>query len=711
MNADGNMMVEDANALDNMKGSDNKLIGSYRDIYNNGTYLRKEIYDRAYNASKNSKLPPSLRSVLYQFYAYHVIETIKSIHNYEIDDNIVADDVNAEMKAVQKEYIKAKIVEELFQLYFKNKIEEYGNNIYNKLIGRDPRVASIGVEKIFGPIDFNITLNKPISETVLENITNNMNRYELLTSLFQFTDMKQIKPQFYIYPEKYFETTLLKNKYRINIHSDIIEKIMENGANIFNHNEDSTSAVVMMIKNKYYPGLDILKNYIKIDDYNNHVSPYKYMVEQYKTHTSMYNDKFWNAQYKEIVTIIQANETYRQNILKYLDTSFNTVMYITEHYLSELLLRLSDDFTHLDLIKTLKLLNFNINDFTQNSTNYNDMLNNIIFVPTEDYGLNARNIYMDLRKQREEVENKLAKYNKEKELLNNAGLRDNMDIKIRNLTQKLININANINRINRVAFNLTIQHSTILVDNPKVIQRYEDTLRGMNMNVNCYMEGWRQYLDRKSRTIENMPSTIINYEMTNKFNNTSIKIVEKYYNHITSIIREYFEKPRYMDDNKPLNFVYDILVHNTKTFICSNIMNIIKRILFEYIIETNKTGITNAMEMIDYMVAPINDYLYNTIPAIFVKNSVGIFQNYNDEMENISMTVAEVLNNLLDLLVTSSPVKIDPYVLNIMKNNVNQYFDTIVYKIINNWNVLVENIFVYNINQHRNILCLLALTQ
>jgi hypothetical protein len=154
-----------------------------------------------------------------------------------------------------------------------------------------------------------------------------------------------------------------------------------------------------------------------------------------------------------------------------------------------------------------------------------------------------------------------------------------------------------------------------------------------------------------------------------------------------------------------------MLIHNTKVFICGNINNIIKRILFEYIIETNKTGITNAMEMIDYMVEPIKDYLYNTVPSIFVRNSVGIFKNYNDEMENISMTVAEVLNNLLDLLVTSSPVKIDSYVLNIMKNNVNQYFDTIVYKIINNWNVVVENIFIFNINQHRNILCLIALTQ
>ncbi len=703
--ADGNILVEDITILDNKKGSDNKIIGSYQDIYNNSIYLRKEIYDRAYHASKNTKLPPSLRSVLYYFYSYHVVETIKS-SRYEIDDNMVPGDINSDMKAIQKEYIKAKMVEELFQLYFKNKIEEYGNNIYNKLIGKNPRLASIMVEKVFGPIDFNILLNKPISETTLETITNNLNNYELLTSLFQFTEMKQIKPQFYIYPEKYFETTLLKNKYRVNIHNDIIKNIMENGANIFNHNEDSTSAVVMMIKNKYYEGLNILKNYIKMDDYvnNKHVSPYSYMVQQYKAHTALYNDNFIDAQYKEIVTIIQANETYRQNILKYLDTSFKTVVYMTEHYLSELLLRLSDNYTHQDLIKTLRLLNFNINDFTQNSTNYNDMLDNIIFVPTEDYGLNARNIYMDMRKQRDEIENKLEKYRKEKTLLNNAGLRDNMDVKINNMTQKLININTNIGRINRVAFNLNIQHSTILVENPKIIQRYEDTLRGMNMNVNCYMEGWRQYLHNKPKTIENIPSLIILQDQKN------ITILEKYYNHITTIIKEYFEKPRYLDDNKPLNFVYDMLVHNTKTFICGNINNIIKRILFEYIIETNKTGVTNAMEMIDYIVDPINDYLYNTIPAIFVRNSVGIFKNYSDEMENISMTVAEVLNNLLDLLVTSSPVKIDSYVLNIMKNNINQYFDTIVYKIINNWNVVVENIFIYNINQHRNILCLLALT-
>jgi hypothetical protein len=706
-NADGNI-AEDTTILDTKQGSDNRLFGSYLDVYNNSLYHKKEIYDRAYNASKNSKLPPSLRSVLYYFYNYHVIETIKSFNpNYEVNPELIAGDINNDMKQIQNYYIIAKIIEELFQLYFKNKIEEYGNNIYNKLIGTK-LPTDIDVQKMFGPIDFNIALNKQVSDTIIDHITNQLyNNRNLLTSLFQFTEMKQIKPQFYIYPEKYFETTLLKNKYRVKIDNSIIRQIMENGANIFNHNEDSNSAVVMMIKNKYNPGLNILGRYIKRADYNTNkfISPHHYMEEQYKAHTILYNDQFSNTQYKEIVTIIQANDTFRHNILKYLDTSFKTVMYMTEHYLSELLLRLSDDFTNNNLNNVLSLLKFKQSDLpTQQSNNYNDNLGNIIKVPTNDYDMVANNIIRDMRKQKKDMTEKLQKYMKEKMLLNNAGLRDNMDAKIRNIQDNITKINTNINNLRKITKKMRIQTSTVLSNSPKIIQRYDDTLRGMNMNINCYMEGWRQYLENKPMTIENIPSLIITHD-------DDFGILEKYYNHITSIVKEYFEKPRYLDDNKPLNFVYEMLIHNTKVFICGNINNIIKRILFEYIIEINKTGITNAMETIDYMVEPIKDYLYNTVPSIFVRNSVGIFKNYNDEMENISMTVAEVLNNLLDLLVTSSPVKIDSYVLNIMKNNVNQYFDTIVYKIINNWNVVVENIFIFNINQHRNILCLIALTQ
>ena len=34
------------------------------------------------------------------------------------------------------------------------------------------------------------------------------------------------------------------------------------------------------------------------------------------------------------------------------------------------------------------------------------------------------------------------------------------------------------------------------------------------------------------------------------------------------------------------------------------------------------------------------------------------------------------------------------------------YFDTIIWKTINNWNVVIENIFMFHINQYRILECM-----
>ena len=70
-------------------------------------------------------------------------------------------EVNDKVKNIQKIYLKAKIIEELIQLYFKNKINEYGKDIYNQLIsgGRYfiPSTGQIAVfdknTNIFTPIE------------------------------------------------------------------------------------------------------------------------------------------------------------------------------------------------------------------------------------------------------------------------------------------------------------------------------------------------------------------------------------------------------------------------------------------------------------------------------------------------------------------------------------------------------------------------------
>jgi hypothetical protein len=162
-----------------------------------------------------------------------------------------------------------------------------------------------------------------------------------------------------------------------------------------------------------------------------------------------------------------------------------------------------------------------------------------------------------------------------------------------------------------------------------------------------------------------------------------------------------------MDDNKVLKFVYDLLVHLTKTFICSNIESIIKKILYEYIISMQQISTGAVLEQIDLMVDNIKNILYTSIPQKLVRNSVNIYYNINDEAGNMVETVAEILNNLIDLLKTSSYIEINDYTINILKNNIVQYFDTITFKLINNWNVVIENIFLYHINHYRIIECMI----
>jgi hypothetical protein len=224
------------------------------------------------------------------------------------------------------------------------------------------------------------------------------------------------------------------------------------------------------------------------------------------------------------------------------------------------------------------------------------------------------------------------------------------------------------------------------------------------------MEGWKQLINNNTNTninigINNLPTLLINFQKITTMNDNEMDVTKKFYKHTYNILKTYFENPRYLDDNKVLNFVNDLLIHMTKTFICSNIESIIKKILYEYVSNSQNISIKDAIDQVNLMIEDINDSLYNIIPRLFVRNSVNIYINKNDEAESPVATVAEILNNLIDLLRASSYIEINDYTINIIKTNIVKYFDTITYKLINNWNVVIENIFLYHINHYRTLEC------
>ena len=141
----------------------------------------------------------------------------------------------------------------------------------------------------------------------------------------------------------------------------------------------------------------------------------------------------------------------------------------------------------------------------------------------------------------------------------------------------------------------------------------------------------------------------------------------------------------------------------------------IKKILYEYFKNKSPnmdpTDINRRIEFCFTYDILLNDKLVNLknvlledIPTKIVENSTIIFENSNKENEINFESTKEILDSVTTLL-TLNPIKpIDENDI-VFKNikEVNLYFDTFVNRTILNWNVVVENVLKFNINQGRII--------
>jgi hypothetical protein len=174
--------------------------------------------------------------------------------------------------------------------------------------------------------------------------------------------------------------------------------MLKNGANIMLHNNEKLSPLLMFIKNYYYDGLKNIKKYVTINEYiNDNNSPFNYLFRIFKNHLELYNDKFIYNMYNEVIQIIQSNDLYYNNVLQYVETSFKTVKYLTEQFLTETMLKFSDEYKNTDLTRILGLLGFDISNMTNmTDITYNIKLGSDIIIPDNDDRIVIRNLLKDL---------------------------------------------------------------------------------------------------------------------------------------------------------------------------------------------------------------------------------------------------------------------------------------------------------------------------
>lgn len=633
-NPDPLFVLPDINRTDKTGTTSYIKTSSYSNVINGVNegmyYITKNILDRRFVDSKRNKLPPSFESsdMLVEFYKLNTIKLITQNPNLlaefrMIDDNLIREkDLRPNLITTQKFYMGAKMVEELVQLYLKNKVFEIGLSLYNNVI-RTTKILPINLatERLFDDkYKFDVALNELPSSNILSLVTRNNLLNRILLNLFPFTkivDNPNNNDIFYNYPDDYNGTTLLKSKYRVDIDRNILNRMIEKRANLFIHNNEMMSPLSQLIKTLHYPSIqqlritnevDINRNIINLSTrYDNSVnSPYAYLFEQYKNYTkkfikgTLYESikSFVAPQFNEIKNIIQSNDSFNNNILVNLELSFSICNYLTQHYLTENVFRNTNKYSNNYNIWLDNIMRpiFPIRSMTD--LYYNTILNRLL-ISSQNEGILYDLIGNEYTTKIRNMIDKVTEYNNELGLINQVQqpeVYNQLMIKIRNINNKrgiLDRAHRQLQTIkNRIPFvrQLGLFNRPI----PRIIPRYDDLLNSISPNQynklrGSYIMGWNNLLERHSN---NSPDLIIGRVLVDEMNlitlsNNITQLRENvnqnnnYYQHMHDIAKSYFEKPRFTKQNKVLRFVYDMLVHLTQNILCNSFELIIRKILFQ----------------------------------------------------------------------------------------------------------------------------------
>jgi hypothetical protein len=682
-------------------------------IINRRFFISRDIINKSFIQSKDMKLPPSLISVYNEFLNYNVIDIIKNIIDTPVNDDIVESiiDINPEMKNISKKLLNAKLSQDIIINYIKNNVYKIGYEMFEKIINKNIDV-NFDITTFFGDVNFDVSLNN-------ENIDISLLQKEYIANFYKFSEPVIKQNTFILYPNNYNSINLVKKFFKIDVNKDIIELLLNAGCNIFNTNNENEISIINLLKYYNYSILEHYKNLgidYRIFSSDKYTSPLKFILAEYKNNINRFisdNDygkqilSFTDSQFKDVVFNLMGNDKLGFNIIKNLQISFGVCNYITQQFLTESLYNFNDQFNFDDInyiYKNLLMKNYNnfINLFYENNINK---------LPNNDINILITELIKNKEKENDELNNEINNINKKINELNKVGLniiklvqkKNNMENKINENNNYITQLNSlNNNNMNPVNIN-NIQM--------KILKRYDTMLNLMNNQRMVYMSGWDYLFKNNIRmSNENMIQQVLNIEYTKISDNIGIDyrnflyFIERFYSQQSQYCEKYFQN-QYIEHNKILGFVKDLLIHLTQNVICVGIETLIRRILFEYIISTQDTNIDDTNDKMNFIINKFKDYLYNKLAENLVMNNTNVFINEYEENEFLSNSTSDLINNSIDYLIETTPIPFNNIVIDKLKS-ITGYFETLTPKLINNWRVTIENQFLFTINHSRILKCI-----
>lgn len=703
-----------------INNSNNGQVNYFKDYLEHLLLKNNIIKNKQYKQQKQASIPPSLDNMLNIYFEYNKIILFKNINTTtlncvdilnKIKELIDDTKLNIEHIDAHKHFYLFKLVEEII----KDQCYLYTEKAINKYLKITNNISINSINQFYDINDFDTNIKINIEDHYLYN-----NYYIFKNNYIKLCD-------YIIYPNEYNSNVILKQRYCLKINQTLLNEILNHNVDPYIIDDYGNSIINPIEKTYHYESIMTLKNNdIDLYRYEGTKNPYDNLKSENLNHINKlingnnYNEyisNFTSSQFDEIKIILHSNNDFGYNIINYLELSFKTCFYIINEYLTDSLWSFTDYFLFNDM---QDIFNITLNKKDNIHINY---LMNIIeeidipfsngYIILNDY---LTNLNSELTEKRQEL-SKYIKLSSEYNTNNLISFVQDINIKISNTRNAIINIQTKINNItiynlikpvynNTKNFNEIIETYQIISDKGVYIKCWEELFNDTNNN-DYLKKSWNLDLIK----ILEKEQEIINNNLIEQ--NIEYKIINNFYKQLEIVGKSYFEDSNYIDNNKPKKFVFNLLVHLTSTFICYNIEMILRDLLMKYFINLNlNDDFSRINDRINYLLESskniINnknfiDILYNEIPIDFVQNSCNLFKNSNDKKTFESKSIKEILNDLFDILSIGEIISIpsNSKFMEILKNNLSDYFDLFIQKLINNWLVVIENIFKFSINQYR----------
>tara|TARA_Y100000591_G_scaffold332400_1_gene369567 strand:+ start:8178 stop:13562 length:5385 start_codon:yes stop_codon:yes gene_type:complete len=733
--------------------SGNDFDNIIENIQNRRFFISRDIIAADFITSKNSKLPPSLESVFNDFLKYTInglarkaVDAIDATKIEITDKNIdKIQNLRNDMVNIQNKLLVAKYTEELVIEYLKNNVYRIGYTLFTGLIRKSDEITD-SVEQYFGELDFNVLLDKEPTRNEIREI--DQREKDIIKNYYNFSDknmdkiIENVKQQYKLYPNNYNSIRVNKKFFRVEIKEEIVKLLLNNNCNLFTSNNEGQLSIINLLKHFKFDILNIKdeneNNLIDFQTFNtsNNLSPQKFIYNEYIMNLEKFISRpeydfqladFTQNQYNDVYNNIIGNEKLGFNIINNLKVSFAICNYITQQFLSEKMYDFNNSFKYDDLDNILTLINKGKIDFK------NVYLNKILGtlkIPESNNDIVIDNIKKNL-------ENKIKKLEEEEKIfklktkeMNN--LSESLPIQNIAYLNKISLYNYNVEKLENIKSKNLLKTKYMDEVELNIIKRYKNLINKLRERL-VFMEGFKKMFNTKvklnnsdeniiqhllNNSDENIIQHLLNYEYSihndnNKDlkNNDLITKLSKFYSHLSGYCEVYFHNEYICHNGETVNpikeFVRELLVFLTQNVICVGIETLVRKVLFEYFSLTRYSDMNLNAKQVDFILDKSNFNInnYEILAKKLVLNNTNVFNDEFEENEIISESVNDLINNMLDTLIKTSPLKLDDKVKEQLKN-ITPYFETIVPKTINNWRVVIENQFLYVINHARILKCI-----